>query len=63
MSFCTWLKQAGVDLRDAQRLMRHSTPALTSNIYTDVRLADLRAAATRLAPERPVVPQRREQRA
>ena len=23
MSFCTWLKEAGVDLRDAQALMRH----------------------------------------
>ena len=63
MSFCTWLKEAGVDLRDAQRLMRHSTPVLTSNIYTDVRLAELRAAATRLAPERRATANRRERRA
>jgi len=51
MSFCTWLKECGVDLRDAQRLMRHSTPALTSNIYTDVRLSNLRAAAEKLLPQ------------
>jgi integrase len=45
MSFCTWLKEAGVDLRDAQKFMRHSDPKLTSNIYTDIRLSGLRAAA------------------
>jgi len=44
MSFCTWLKRGGVDLRDAQRLMRHSDPRLTSNVYSDLRVADLRAA-------------------
>ena len=48
MSFCTWLKQAGVDLRDAQRLMRHSDPKLTANIYTDLRVADLRKQMEKL---------------
>ena len=50
MSFCTWLKEAGVDLRDAQKLMRHSDPKLTSNIYTDIRLKDLRSAVERIQP-------------
>jgi len=45
---CTWLKEAGVDLRDAQALMRHSDPKLTSNIYTDIRLKDLRKAVERM---------------
>lgn len=48
MTFATWLKDSGVDLRDAQRLMRHSDPALTANIYTDVRLTNLRGAVDRL---------------
>ncbi len=43
MTFCTWLKDADVDLRDAQMLMRHGDPKLTSNIYTDVRLVNLGA--------------------
>jgi len=47
MSFCTWLKRGGVDLRDAQRLMRHSDPRLTSNVYSDLRVADLRAAVAK----------------
>ncbi len=53
MSFCTWLKEAGVDLRDAQALMRHSDPKLTSNVYTDIRLKDLRLAVAKIhvAPE------------
>jgi len=50
MSFCTWLKTAGVDLRDAQRLMRHSDPKLTSNIYTDIRLPNLRSAVESIQP-------------
>ena len=48
MSFCTWLKEEGVDLRDAQRLMRHSDPKLTATVYTDLRLQDLRTAAEKL---------------
>jgi integrase len=44
MSFATWLKAGGVDLRDAQRLMRHHSPALTANHYTDIRMVGLVAA-------------------
>ena len=50
MSFCTWLKAAGVDLRDAQRLMRHSDPKLTSSVYTDIRLPNLRNAVESIQP-------------
>ena len=49
MSYCTWLKDAGVDLRDAQRLMRHSSPALTANTYTDPRFVNLATAQGKLA--------------
>jgi len=48
MSFCTWLKEAGVDLRDAHALMRHSDPRLTSSVYTDIRLRDLRDAVGKI---------------
>jgi len=50
MSFCTWLKSAGVDLRDAQRLMRHSDPKLTSGVYTDIRISNLRNAVESIQP-------------
>ncbi len=50
MSFCTWLKAAGVDLRDAQRLMRHSDPKLTSGVYTDIRISNLRNAVESIQP-------------
>ena len=53
MSFCTWLKNAGVDLRDAQDLMRHSDPKLTARTYTDIRLADRRVAVEKLLPAAP----------
>lgn len=45
LTFGTWLKQSGVDLRDAQRFLRHSDPKLTANLYTDIRMADLRRAS------------------
>lgn len=48
MTFATWLKDANVDVRDAQRLMRHSDVNLTAKLYTDVRLSNLRAAAERI---------------
>jgi len=52
-TFCTHLKEVGVDIRDAQELMRHSDINLTANIYTDVRMANLKGAVGRLsaAPE------------
>lgn len=47
-TFITHLALAGVDLRMAQRLARHSTPHLTSSIYTDASLLDLRGAVADL---------------
>lgn len=54
MTFATWLKENGVDLRDAQRLMRHSDVNLTAKIYTDVRLPNLRAAAEKISQTKAV---------
>ena len=39
-TFGTHLARAGVSLRVAQELMRHSDPKLTANLYTDPRLLD-----------------------
>jgi integrase len=43
-SLCTHLARAGVPLRTAQAVMRHSDPSLTANIYTDPALLDTAAA-------------------
>lgn len=45
--FATSLARAGVPLQQAQRLLRHSTPTLTANLYTKLDLADLAEAAER----------------
>ena len=45
MTFCTWLAHSGVDVRIAQRLMRHANANLTSTIYTDLLLVDLAKAS------------------
>ena len=47
-TFGTALARAGVALQVAQRLMRHSSPALTSNIYTVLGREDERAAVASL---------------
>jgi len=52
-TFCTHLASAGVDLRTAQRLMRHSDPRLTANIYTDPALLDMRGAVESLGADAP----------
>lgn len=44
LTFGTWLARAGVPLTTAQKLMRHSDPKLTANVYTDVALLDLHGA-------------------
>ncbi len=44
VSYGTALARAGVRLQLAQRLMRHSTPVLTANVYTRLELHDLRGA-------------------
>jgi integrase len=53
LTFVTLLALAGVPLTITQRLMRHSDPKLTSNVYTDVRLLDLQGAVESL----PALPQ------
>ena len=40
----THLCAAGVPLRTAQAVMRHSKPELTANIYTDPKLLDVAGA-------------------
>ena len=39
---------AGVPLRTAQAALRHSSPVLTANIYTDPRLLDIHGAVESL---------------
>lgn len=48
VTFCTDLARAGVPLVMAQRLMRHSDPRLTANIYSKFQLDDVREALTKL---------------
>ena len=43
----TRLSDAGVPLVQAQRILRHSTPVLTANLYTKPASTDLRAALDR----------------
>ncbi|MFC1707504.1 tyrosine-type recombinase/integrase [Planctomycetota bacterium] len=47
-AFATRLARAGVSLQHAQRLMRHSDPRLTANVYTQLRLVDDQATVNRL---------------
>lgn len=49
-TYATLLQQSGVGLSDAQKLMHHSTPKLTSNIYTDMTLDTAREAIAKLPP-------------
>jgi integrase len=44
----TLLARSGVGLVVAQRILRHSDPRLTANIYSRVDLADLQAGIDRL---------------
>lgn len=46
--FCTMLERAGVSLKKAQDLMRHSTPVLTSKYYSRPDIADLGAAVNQI---------------
>lgn len=57
MTFITNLALAGVPLVHAQRLARHSTPALTSNFYTSLEIVDLARAAEKL-----VTPKKRQRK-
>ena len=53
VTFATLLARADVSLQQAQKLMRHSTPVLTANVYTKLELHDGRAAVAKidLTPE------------
>ncbi len=53
-TFGTHLSKGGVPLRTAQAAMRHSTPLLTANVYTDPALLDVGAALNAL-PKLPLV--------
>jgi integrase len=46
--FVTSLARAGVGLAQAQKLARHSTPALTANFYTHIGVAELAGEVGRL---------------
>jgi integrase len=47
-TFITSLARRGVPLAAAQRLARHSTPQLTSNVYTRLELQDLHREVAKL---------------
>ena len=47
-TFITTLARRGVPLAAAQRLARHSTPRLTSNVYTRLELQDLHREVAKL---------------
>lgn len=48
VTYCTLLARAGVPLVQAQKLMRHSDPKLTANVYSRLGLVDGHAAVARL---------------
>jgi len=48
VTYATLLCRAGVSLAQAQKLMRHSDPKLTANIYTRLELSDGHAAVARI---------------
>jgi integrase len=52
-SFATRLERAGVPLTHAQRLMGHSDPKLTAQIYTHLGVDDLRGAIKKLGRPSP----------
>lgn len=52
-TFGTHLCAAGVPLRTAQAVMRHSDPSLTANVYTDPKLLDVAGALESLPSLQP----------
>jgi site-specific recombinase XerD len=48
-SYATWLQQAGVDVKDAQGLLRHSRASTTQDIYQQLVPASQRRAVERLS--------------
>jgi integrase len=57
------LALSGVPLAVAQKLARHSTPVLTSNIYTQLDLNDLKKAVEAVPPLNTSVPKRTTRKA
>ena len=51
-SFATWLQQAGVDVKDAQGLMRHSRASTTQDVYQQIVPESQRRAVAKLAAMR-----------
>jgi hypothetical protein len=51
--------KANVPLVQAQRLLRHSTPTLTANIYTRLRIEDGHAAVAKIDAKRPLAKRKR----
>jgi integrase len=47
-TFVTWLAVSGAHPRSAQALARHGSIDLTMNVYTDLRLVDLKGAVEKL---------------
>ena len=47
-SYATWLQQAGVDVKDAQGLMRHSRASTTMDIYQQLVPESQRRAVAKL---------------
>jgi integrase len=57
-SFATWLQQSGVDVKDAQGLMRHSRASTTQDVYQQIVPEAQRAAVRKLTEYvRSAVPQ------
>jgi Phage integrase family len=54
--FVTELDRAGVSLVKAQRLARHSSPNLTANLYTRLRIDDLKPEVDKLPTPPMVIP-------
>ena len=56
-TYGTMLAKAGVSLTMAQKMMRHSTPVLTSNLYTHLRIEDEARELAKLPTITPVGPE------
>ena len=63
MTYITLLVKAGVSVKEAQELARHSDPKLTMNTYTKLGVHDLAGALEKLPPLCPQSPDRNELRA
>ena len=47
-AYGTLLARADISLAQAQKLMRHSTPTLTANVYVKLQMDDAREAVSKL---------------